>query len=94
MKRCADWLVYFAVRVMICVVQILPIEVCQSWTQLLALLVTYVIPIRRSVIDENLRQAYPELTAFERRNLELRRRLERIRGKSNRAGSERLNLER
>jgi len=69
MKPCVDWLVYFAVRVMICVVQILPIEVCQTWTRLLALLVTYVIPIRRAVIDENLHQAYPELTEVQRRDL-------------------------
>src|SRR5262245_28005265 len=69
MKRLADWLVYFAVRVLICVVQTMPIDTCHWWERLLSLIATYVIPIRRAVIDENLSHAYPDMPAAERRKL-------------------------
>jgi KDO2-lipid IV(A) lauroyltransferase len=69
MKPVVDWFVYFAVRVLICVVQTLPIDTCQWWTRALAMVVTHVIPIRRAIIDENLRQAYPSMSQLRRRHL-------------------------
>lgn len=59
-KLAVDAVAYAAVRVLICVVQSLPRETCErvarSWSQLLA----NRLRIRRGVVRDNLRQAFPE----------------------------------
>jgi len=72
MKNAADWLVYLGVRIAICVVQAAPMETCAACADVLAWLLTAVIPIRRQVIEENLRCAFPEMTDGDRRKLTLR----------------------
>jgi Kdo2-lipid IVA lauroyltransferase/acyltransferase len=69
MKRVADYLVYLLVRIVFCVVQSVPISVCDRWAWALAWFATRVIPVRRNVIDENLRQAFPEWSAQRRRQV-------------------------
>lgn len=64
-----DYSVYLVVRVFISTIQALRIETCQSVARSLALLFGDVLKIRAEVVDENLRQAYPKLSATERRAL-------------------------
>jgi KDO2-lipid IV(A) lauroyltransferase len=61
--------VYVVVRALIAVVQALPIEACDKGAQVLATVFTRLVPIRRRVVDDNLRQAFPNLSADERREI-------------------------
>ncbi len=56
-------------RIVICVVQALPLWVCEYGAGVLATLFCRVLRIRGKVIDENLRFAYPEMTERQRRQL-------------------------
>jgi len=60
---------YVAVRLFICVVQAIPIEMCHTLTRGLAWLCNDVARVRRKVVLDNLRQALPELTEAERQRL-------------------------
>jgi Kdo2-lipid IVA lauroyltransferase/acyltransferase len=71
-KDVGDFLAYFAVRLLICIVQALRIETCVAMSKKLAVLVNDVIRMRGEVVDENLRLAFPDLTADERRQLSRR----------------------
>jgi KDO2-lipid IV(A) lauroyltransferase len=62
-----DWLTYFAVRTIICIVQASRMETCAWWSNLLAGVAYDVIRLRRDVVDENLRHAFPDCT-MSRRN--------------------------
>jgi KDO2-lipid IV(A) lauroyltransferase len=64
-----DYLVYLVARIVLCVVQALPIETCQKGCRLLARLASDVIGFRRATIEENIKQAYPELSVNGRREL-------------------------
>lgn len=68
-QRVVDYFVYLAVRVLICVIQALRIETCHALARGLAVLFADVIRLRRKVIDENLRHAYPEQSEEERRRM-------------------------
>ena len=65
-RQATDFCVYLAVRIVIAVVQALPIEVCERCAELMATLFGRVLGIRRDVVEENLRTAFPNLTARER----------------------------
>jgi KDO2-lipid IV(A) lauroyltransferase len=58
--------VYVAVRLLIAVVQALPLDVCERWSGRMATLLSRILGIRRHVIEENLRIAFPERTAEQR----------------------------
>lgn len=68
-QRLAQFVGYLGLRVLICLVQALPVETCHSATIGLAWLFDSVLRIRRRVIDENLRHAYPDLHDLQRRQL-------------------------
>ncbi len=68
-KELGDFLAYLAVRLLVCLVQALSLETCAAVARGLAKLLTDVVRLRADVIDENLRLAYPEMTARERRRL-------------------------
>ncbi len=61
MKSAADFLVYLAVRLAIATVQALPLETCQRLAGPLAYLANDLLRIRRLVLQENLRLAFPQL---------------------------------
>jgi Kdo2-lipid IVA lauroyltransferase/acyltransferase len=65
--RCLDRLVYGAVRVAICVVQALPRSLCERAARRLSGLLANRLRIRRTVVRDNLRIAFPDMTAEERR---------------------------
>lgn len=69
MRRLSQSLAYLAVRSFICVVQASRVETCHAACRFLAFLCTRVIPLRRRVVDENLRLAYPALDDAQRRAL-------------------------
>lgn len=64
-----DYLVYLAVRIVVCVIQALPAHTCEAMARGLATLVGTRLKVRRRVIEENLTQAYPQLSATERQQL-------------------------
>jgi KDO2-lipid IV(A) lauroyltransferase len=72
MKLAADYLVYLALRVVFCILQALPTKECLRLAEPLSHLVTDVFKIRADVIDDNLRHAFPELSAAERKVLSRR----------------------
>src|SRR3972149_1629466 len=61
-----DFAVYVLVRVLIGLVQAVPLSVCERGAELLATLAARVLRIRHHVVDENLRIAFPNLTEPER----------------------------
>lgn len=60
---------YLLVRISICVLQTLHIESCHTLARALAVLANDVLRVRRKVVDENLRHAYPRRSAAWRRRL-------------------------
>jgi Kdo2-lipid IVA lauroyltransferase/acyltransferase len=65
--RLSDRAAYLAVRVAICVIQSLPRSLCERWARSLSDLLANRIRIRRAVVRDNLRQAFPAMSASERR---------------------------
>ena len=68
-KRLIDYLVYLAVRVLICIVQAMHIETGYQLARWLAWLFCNVIKIRSAVVDDNLAHAFEKLPAAERKRL-------------------------
>ena len=66
MKLAADYLVYLVVRIALCIVQALPVELSLRIAVPLLRALTEVFKIRADVIDDNLRHAFPNLTTKER----------------------------
>jgi KDO2-lipid IV(A) lauroyltransferase len=69
LKSVTDILVYLGVRLVVCVVQAMPLDLCARLARRLAVLAADVFRIRDDVVDDNLRHAFPEMTAQERRGL-------------------------
>ncbi len=69
LKKILDYLVYLVVRISVCIVEALPIETCAMLARWLATLCCDVLRIRWEVIDDNLRNAFPQMTDRERRDL-------------------------
>ena len=67
--RCLDVLVYGAVRVAICVVEALPRPLCERWARGLSGVLANRLRIRRSVVLENLRLAFPEMNPEDHRDM-------------------------
>jgi Kdo2-lipid IVA lauroyltransferase/acyltransferase len=64
-----EYAAYLPVRVFICVVQALRMETCQMVAAALATLFADVLKVRRGVIDDNLRHAFPEMPEARRRRV-------------------------
>ena len=62
-----DYAIYVVARVFICVIQSLPLETCDRLAGSLAVILNDWLGVRRAVVDENLRHAYPALTQLQRR---------------------------
>lgn len=61
-----DFAVYVFVRVLIALVQAVPLSICERGAEVLATLAARVLRIRQQVVDENLRIAFPKLNGPER----------------------------
>ncbi|MCA9248927.1 MAG: lysophospholipid acyltransferase family protein [Planctomycetales bacterium] len=68
-QRTVDYSVYLFVRLLICLVQTMRLETCHRAARSLAWLFTDVLRIRYRVIEENLRHAYPQSKARQRKQL-------------------------
>ncbi len=69
MRNTIDYLVYSAVRVVICLIQSLRIETCHSFAKGLAVFANDILGLRRKLVEENLRRAFPEFSDSERLDL-------------------------
>ena len=72
LKQIIDFLVYFVVRILICVVQALPMEMGHRMARGLAWVFCDVLHIRSRVVDDNLAHAFPEMSPAERIDLSRR----------------------
>jgi KDO2-lipid IV(A) lauroyltransferase len=68
-KKITDYLVFLAVRILIAVLQALPISTCKSLARGFASLMYDLLRIRRKVTDENLWHAYPDWTEQRRQQV-------------------------
>jgi KDO2-lipid IV(A) lauroyltransferase len=65
----ADVAAYSAVRTVICVVQALPRSSCERWARRLSGVLAHRVRIRRNVVRDNLKTAFPEIDAEQRRDI-------------------------
>jgi KDO2-lipid IV(A) lauroyltransferase len=65
-QRILDFAVYLGVRLIIAAVQALPLDMCERGAGWIATLFARVLGVRRRVVEENLRIAFPDLTARHR----------------------------
>lgn len=68
MKQLTDWLVYLLVRVFICLIQTMRLETCHTIARFLAVVACNTVKVRRKVVDDNIRHAFPDMTERERHN--------------------------
>jgi KDO2-lipid IV(A) lauroyltransferase len=66
LKNILDYLAYAAARILICIVQAMPLEIGRKLARACAWLMNDVLHMRAKVVDENLSHAFPELAAAER----------------------------
>lgn len=69
LKPLTDWLVYVILRLFICIIQALRIETCHTVVRVLAIVATDVVRLRGRVVDDNLRNVFPEKSGKERRRM-------------------------
>ncbi len=69
MRNIVDYAAYLVVRMFVCMVQAMPVESCAAVARLLATLCASVLKIRRRLVEENLKHAFPNMTASERKEL-------------------------
>jgi Kdo2-lipid IVA lauroyltransferase/acyltransferase len=69
LKTVANYLVYLVVRAAVCAVQAMRVETGEAIARLLARLFCDVLKIRAAVVDDNLAQSFPKLSAAERKQL-------------------------
>ncbi len=69
LRLIGHWLTYVAVRFVLLIVAVLPLSVCVGICNLAAWFCCDLLGIRRQVVDENLRHAFPEWTARKRRQV-------------------------
>lgn len=67
LKALIDWLAYAGIRIFICVIQALPLELCHNLAKGLAVVATDVVKLRYKVVDENLKHAFPGYSPADRR---------------------------
>ena len=69
MKSLIDFVVYFVARSFICVIQAMSMDACAGCARTLAYVFNDVLRIRGKVVDDNLKQTFPEWSSSERRRI-------------------------
>ena len=69
MQRLCDWSVYVIVRLFVCLIQSLSLRQCEQIAGLMGWLATHLIPLRKKILEENVRQAFPQLNQAERQRI-------------------------
>lgn len=72
LKPITDWLVYFVVRLFVCIVQATPIETCHYCSRGLAYFAAEILRVRHKVVEENLAAVFPHLSQRQRRKMKRR----------------------
>lgn len=67
--RALDLATYAAVRLVICVIQSLPRKACERWARGLSEILANRVRIRRAVVRDNLRTAFPDMSPTDRREV-------------------------
>lgn len=70
-QQTLDYAAYVAVRTAVCFIQALSLETCAAWSRRLAWVLWHVVRIRRRLVKDNLRAAFPQLTADQRQAIAL-----------------------
>src|SRR4051794_26988352 len=65
-RKLIDFSMYLVVRMLIALIQALPLSVCEKTANLLATVAGRILRIRGNVVEENLRIAFPEMSTEER----------------------------
>ncbi len=68
-RRIGQYVVYLAVRISICLLQAIRIETAARVADVMARLFCDLLRVRRAVVDENLRHAFPKLSPEQRHTL-------------------------
>ncbi len=68
-RNIIDYLGYLVVRFFVCVVQAMPLDTCAVVARWLATVCASVLKIRRRVVEDNLKHAFPEMSALQRKRL-------------------------
>lgn len=68
-QKLIDFTVYFAARLVVCIIQATPIETCQRIARMLANLLAKRQTVRNKVVAENLSHAYPDWTQKQKATL-------------------------
>lgn len=68
--RWFDYPVYLVLRLLLCVIQALPLDTCARLSRFLAWFAADVLKLRRKIVEDNLCHAFPQMTQVERRRLE------------------------
>jgi KDO2-lipid IV(A) lauroyltransferase len=67
--RVGQWFAYVGVRLSLCLAQALPLEFCIRAADWLATICTTIVHIRRGVVDDNLRHAFPKWSPAQRKEV-------------------------
>ena len=65
----SDYLVYLLIRIIFCVVQSLSVEAAKTFARVLAFCFTQIVPVRRRLLHDNLRIAFPDMSDAECQNV-------------------------
>lgn len=68
-RKCLDYLAYALLRSLIAVVQVMPLDMADSFCRLLASVLSLPRGIRRGTFDENMQLIFPDATAAQRQAL-------------------------
>jgi len=68
-RRVMQWCVYVLLRIAICIMQSMPIGMCERIAELVAWVAGDVLRLRAAVIDENLALAFPKLSPADRHEI-------------------------
>ncbi|HEY2839536.1 MAG TPA: lysophospholipid acyltransferase family protein [Pirellulales bacterium] len=69
LREVKDYLLYLLVRLFVCFVQAISLETCERVAEWLATVCTHVIPLRRRLVEENLRHAFPDLSEAKQKEI-------------------------
>ena len=70
-RKITNWLTYLLVRMLICIIQSLPLRHCQGFSRFMSSVAWQRLRIRRQVIEDNLRHAFPYLSPGQRDRIAL-----------------------
>jgi len=65
-QRAKDWLTYLTVRVLVCIIQSVPLRCCRHFSRVMATVAWSLVRFRRELIDENLKHAFPSMSKQQR----------------------------